>query len=55
MFDVDLKNAGHVSGLKMVHLIASCTKLFPGVVESSEEEESSSGYSDLSPRDIEEI
>ena len=73
MFDVDLKNTGHVSGSKMVNfimdqgnkmdaslralkaLIASCTELFPGVVESSEEEESSSCYSDLIPRDIEEI
>ena len=73
MFDVDLKNAGHVSGSKMVNFImdqwskmdmsmralkafiASCTELFPGVVESSEDEESSSGYSDLTPRDIEEI
>ena len=36
-------------------LIASCTELFPVVVESSEEEESSSRYSDLTPRDIEEI
>ena len=35
--------------------IVSCTELFPGVVESSEEEESSLGYSDLTPRDIEEI
>ena len=36
-------------------LIASCTKLFPVVVESSEGEESPSRYSDLTPRDIEEI
>ena len=35
-------------------LIANCTELFPGMVESSEEDESSSGYSDLTPRDIEE-
>ena len=73
MFDVDLKNEGHVSGSKMVNfimdqgskmdvslralkaLIANCTELFPGVVESSEEEESSSGYSDLTPRDLKEI
>ena len=73
MFDVDLKNAGHVSGSKMVNfimdqgskmdatlralkaLIANCTKMFPGVVESSEEDESSSGYSDLTPRGVEEI
>ena len=73
MFDLNLKNAGNVSGSKMVNfimdigskmdaslralkaLIASCTELFPGVVESLEEEESSSGYSDLTPRDIEEI
>ena len=73
MFDVDLRNAGHVSGSKMVNfimdqgskmdaslralkaLIASCMELFPGVVELSEEEESSWGYSDLTLRDIEEI
>ena len=73
MFDVDLKNAGHISGSKMVNfimdqwskmdaslrtlkaLIASCTELFPGVVESLEEEKSTSGYSVLTPRDIEEI
>ena len=36
-------------------LIASCTELFPVVVESSEEDESSSSYSDLTPRDIEKI
>ena len=73
MFDVDLKNAGHVSGSKMVNfimfqgskmdaslsalkaLIANCTELFSNVVESSEEEELSPGYSDFIPRDIEEI
>ena len=73
MFDVDLKNASHVSRSKMVNfimdqrskmdaslralkaLIAICTELFSRVVESSEEEESPSGYSDLIPRDIEEI
>ena len=73
MFDVDLKNAGHISGSKMVKfiidqwskmdaslrtlkaLIASCTELFSGVVESLEEEVSTSGYSVLTPRDIEEI
>ena len=36
-------------------LIASYTELFPGVVESSEEDESSLSYSDLIPRDIEDI
>ena len=73
MFDAELKNAGHVSGSKMVTfimdqgskmdaslkamkaLIASCTELFPVVVESSEEMESSSGYSDLTPHDMVEI
>ena len=73
MFDVDLKNAGHVSGSKMVNfimdqgskmdatlralkaLIANCTEMFPGVVESSEEDESSSDYSDSTPRDAEDI
>ena len=73
IFDVDLKNADHVSGSKIDNfimdqgskmdaslralkaLIANCTELFPGVVESSEEDESSSGYSDLTPYDVEEI
>ena len=73
MFDVDLINAGHVSGSKMVNfimdqgskmdaslralkaLIANCTELFPGVVDSLEEKESSLGYSNLTPRDVEEI
>ena len=72
MFDVDLKNAGHVSGSKMVNfimdkgnkmnasmmalkaLIANCTELFLGVVVSSEEDESSSGYSYLTPCDVDE-
>ena len=36
-------------------LITSCTKLFSGMVESSEEHESSSNYSDSIPRDIEVI
>src|ERR1700738_604722 len=73
MFDVELKNAGHVSGSKMVTfimdqgskmdaslkamkaLIASCTELFPFIVESSEEGGSSSSYSDLTPHDMVEI
>jgi hypothetical protein len=73
MFDAELKNAGHVSGSKMVTfiidqgskmdatlkimkaLIASCTELFPATVESSEEDESLSSYSDLTPHDIVEI
>jgi hypothetical protein len=70
MFDAELKNAGHVSGSKMVTfimdqerkmdttlkeikaLIVSCTDLFPATVESSEEGETSSSYSDLTPRDM---
>ena len=73
MFYAELKNAGYVSGSKMVTfimdqgnkmdaslkamnaLIASCTELFPGVVVSSEEGESSSSYSDLTPYDMVEI
>jgi hypothetical protein len=73
MFDAELKNAGHVSGSKMVTfiidqgskmnatlktmkaLIASCTELFPATVESSEEDETSSSYSDLTPHDIVEM
>jgi hypothetical protein len=72
-FDTELKNAGHVSGSKMVTFIidqrskmdaflktmkafiASCTELFPATVESSEEEETSSSYSDLTPHDMVEI
>ena len=71
MFDVDSKNAGYVSGSKIVNfimdqgskmdaslktlkaLIASYTELFPGMIESSGEEKSSSSYSDLTSRDIE--
>ena len=70
---VDLKNAGHIFGSKMINfimnqkskmdaslrvlkaLIASCMELFPSVVDSSEEDECSSRYSDLTPRGIEEI
>ena len=70
IFDEDLENAGYVFGSKMVNfimdqgskmkaslralkaLVASCTELFPVEVESSE---FSSSYSDLTPRDIEEI
>ena len=36
-------------------LVTSCTKLFPMEVESLEEDESSSSYSDLIPHDIGEI
>jgi hypothetical protein len=39
----------------MKALIASCTELFLATVESSEEEETSSRYSDLTPHDIVEI
>ena len=73
MFDVELKNAGHVSGTKMVTfvmdqgsrmdatlkamkaLIVSCTELFPVKVESSENEKTSSSYSDLIPQNVVEI
>jgi len=36
-------------------LIASCMELFPATLESSEEEETSSSYSDLTPHDMVEI
>jgi hypothetical protein len=36
-------------------LIASCTELFPATVESSKQAETSSSYSDLTPRDMMEI
>jgi hypothetical protein len=39
----------------MKALIASCTELFPATVESSKEAETSSSYSDLTPRDMMEI
>ena len=39
----------------MKALIACCTELFPATVESSKEEETSSSYSDLTPRDMMEI
>jgi hypothetical protein len=39
----------------MKALIASYTELFPATVESSEEEETSLSYSDLTPHDIVEI
>ena len=70
MFDAELKNAGHVSGTKMVTFvmdqgsridaalkamkapIASCTELFPVMVESSKDGETSSSYSDLTPQDV---
>jgi hypothetical protein len=70
MFDAELKNAGHVSGSKIVTFImdqgskmdvalkamkafiASYTELFPATVESSEEEETSSSYSNLTPHDM---
>jgi hypothetical protein len=73
MFDVELKNAGHVSRTKIVTfimnqgskmdttlkamkaLIPSCTELFSAMVESSEEGETSSSYSDLTPQDVVEI
>jgi hypothetical protein len=73
MFNAQLKNAGHVYGMKMVifimdqrsridaylnsmkALIASCTELFPVMVESLEDEKTSSSYSDLTPQDLVEI
>ena len=36
----------------MKALIASCTELFPTTVESSEKEETSLSYSDLTPHDM---
>jgi hypothetical protein len=39
----------------MKSLIASCTKLFPAIVESSEDGETSSSYSNLTPHDVVEI
>jgi hypothetical protein len=39
----------------MKALIASCTELFPATVESSKEAETSSSYSNLTPRDMMEI
>jgi hypothetical protein len=36
----------------MKAFIASCTELFPATVESSKEDETSSSYSDLTPRDM---
>ena len=53
IMDQESKMAASLRALKA--LIASCTELFPDVVESSEKEEFSSCYSDLTPRDIEEI
>jgi hypothetical protein len=39
----------------MKALIASCTELFPAMVESLEDGETSSSYSDLIPHDMVEI
>ena len=39
----------------MKALIASCTELFPAMVELSEKGETSSSYPDLTPHDIVEI
>jgi hypothetical protein len=39
----------------MKALIASCTQLFSATVESSEKNETSSSYSDLTPHDMVEI
>jgi hypothetical protein len=39
----------------MKALIASCTELFPAMVDSSEERETSSSYSELISQDVEEI
>ena len=54
-FIMDQRSKMDASLKAMKAVIASCTKLFPVVVESSEKEESSSSYSDLTPHDIEEI
>ena len=54
-FIMDQGNKVDASLKAMKALIASCTELFPGVVESSEEGESSSSYSELTPHDMVEI
>jgi hypothetical protein len=71
MFDAELKNAGHAelmvtfimdqgsnmdtSFKEMKTLISSCTKLFPIMLKSSEDGETSSSYSNLTPQDVVEI
>jgi hypothetical protein len=51
-FIIDQGNKMDASLKAMKALIASCTELFSVVVESSEERESSSSYSDLIPHDM---
>ena len=55
IFIMDQGNKMNASLKAMKALIASCRELFPVVVESSEEGESSSSYSDLTPHDMVEI
>ena len=54
-FIMDQGNKVNASLKTMKVLIASCTELFPIVVESLEEGESSSSYYDLTPHDMVEI
>ena len=51
-FIMDQRNKVDASLKAMKALIASYTELFPGVVDSSVEGESSSSYSDLTPHDM---
>jgi hypothetical protein len=54
-FIMDQRSKMDAASKAMKALIASCTELFPTMVESSEEGETSSSYSDLTPHNVVEI